>query len=126
MQSKDQNNWIYNDLKYISPLLMQFFIDHTVEFHVRSLNFLRVIPYPQTRVESDTLNRTHAHTDITLDIYRFYYCTKLDCTSVYTTSVQLDNTFTHLRCTYFAWISCTAVHLYCSSVSVRLYCKLDQ
>jgi hypothetical protein len=35
-----------------------------------------------------------------------------------------DNTFTHLRCTHFASISCTAVHLYCIPVSVRLYLNL--
>ena len=30
----------------------------------------------------------------------------------------------HLWCTHYAWISCTAVRLYCSPVSVRLYCQL--
>ena len=30
----------------------------------------------------------------------------------------------HLWCTHYAWISCTAVQLYCSPVSVRLYRKI--
>jgi hypothetical protein len=81
-----------------------------------------------TSVYTPHMNGTHTWTlhkiyiDSCKDI--LYYCTQLDCTSVYTTSVQVDNTFTHLRCTHFAWISCTAEHLYCSQVTVRLYCKL--
>ena len=34
-------------------------------------------------------------------------------------AVQLDTTYTHSWCTHCAWISCTAVHLYFSPVSVQ-------
>ena len=34
-------------------------------------------------------------------------------------AVQLDTSYTHSWCTHCAWISCTAVHLYFSPVSVH-------
>ena len=75
---------------------------------------------------------THTHTDITLYIYRFLYrytvllytsCTDglYFCVHCCTTWHYLN---IHLWCTHYAWISCTAVRLYCSPVSVRLYCQL--
>ena len=58
-----------------------------------------------------------------------YYCTHNLyiytvplCTQMYT-AVQLDLTYTHLWCTH-AYISCMAVCLHCSPVSVHLYCQL--
>ena len=44
------------------------------------------------------------------------------CTHLYT-ALQLAANDTHLWCTHYAWISCTTVRLYCSQVSVRLYCQ---
>ena len=44
---------------------------------------------------------------------------QMDCTAV-----QLGPTCTRLCCTHYAWISCTAVYLYCSPVAVHLFSKL--
>ena len=76
----------------------------------------------------------HTHTDIALYMHRFMYryCTTVRnlkrwtvflCTELWT-AVQLDPTYTHLRCTHCAWISCTAVHLYFSPFSVHSWTVL--
>ena len=46
------------------------------------------------------------------------------CTQLYT-AIQLETIYTHMWCTHYAWISCTAVHLYCSPVSVSSYCRTN-
>ena len=76
----------------------------------------------------------HTHTDIALYMHRFMYryCTTVRnlkrwtvflCTELWT-AVQLNTTYTHLRCTHCAWISCTAVHLYFSPFSVHSWTVL--
>ena len=45
------------------------------------------------------------HIDSCTDI--LYYCTQL--VQMDGLSVQLDTTYSHLRCTHYAWISCTTV-----------------
>ena len=76
------------------------------------------------------VNRTHSRT------YRFIYIdSRTDTVLLYTSCtdglyfcVHYCTTWhylnIHLWCTHYAWISCTAVQLYCSPVSVRLYCQL--
>jgi hypothetical protein len=56
-------------------------------------------------------------------VHNFYWRTVLLCTQLYA-ALKLDVTQTHLQCTHYAWISCTAVHYFFSPVSVRLYCQL--
>ena len=80
--------------------------------------------------------RTHRYCALYIDscTYILYYCTQLawmDYTSMYTTvqctvytTVQWTLLYSWKLCTHYAWISCTAVRLYCSPVSVHLYCKL--
>ena len=54
-----------------------------------------------------------------------YYCTQLvqmDCTYVYTNKHYF--TTVHYIHPHYAWISCTAAHLYCNPVSAHLYCEL--
>ena len=67
---------------------------------------------------------THRHSTFYIStMYR--YTAPLYTTSVQTT-VHCFKTcpyLLHLRRTHYAWISCTTVHLYCSPVSVRLYCQ---
>ena len=70
-----------------------------------------------TSVYTTHINGTHtdiAHIDLCTDILYTI------CTQLYT-AVQLDATYTHLWCTHYAWISCTAVRLYCSPVTVHMY-----
>ena len=76
---------------------------------------------------------TQTHHHCTLYIHRFMYrytvllytnCTYYGLyTSVYACA-QYWTTFhyhTHLWCTHYAWISWTALHLFCSPVTVHLY-----
>ena len=89
-----------------------------------------------TSVYITHINGTHPQTRTLYFIYVdscteiLYYCThctteQMECTSVYTTvlSAQHDTTYTHLWCPHYAWISCTPVRLYCSPVTVHLYCR---
>ena len=76
------------------------------------------------------VNRTHSRT------YRFIYVdSHTDTVLLYTSCtdglyfcVHYCTTWhylnMHLWCTHYDWISCTAVCLYCSPVSVHLYCQL--
>ena len=86
-------------------------------------------PRPSQTQHTD-VNRTHSRT------YRFIYIdSRTDTVLLYTSCtdglyfcVHYCTTWhylnIHLWCTHYAWISCTAVQLYYSPVSVRLYCQL--
>ena len=58
-------------------------------------------------------------------VHNLYRWTALLCTQLYT-AVHLDMTYTHLWCTHYAWINCTAVQFYCSPVLVHLYCRTSK
>ena len=57
-------------------------------------------------------------------MYRYTVLLYTTCTDGLYFSVQLDTTYAHMWCTHNDWISCTAVRVYCSSVSVHLCCKI--
>ena len=58
--------------------------------------------------------------DHTLCLDQLYSCTVIMLSSLCTPVWHfVDTTYTHLWCTHCAWISCTAVHLYFSPVSVH-------
>ena len=93
---------------------------------------------PHVQIHCTSVYPTHingTHTDIALyiNIYRFmyrytvplyttctdrlYFCVR-NCKLLYNLMLPIH------ACGEHTWISCTAVCLYCSPVSVHMYCKL--
>jgi hypothetical protein len=88
---------------------------------------LGIAPLPSSSVYTTHINGTHT-TDISLYIYRFLYrytvllytsCTDGLYLCVHNCTLLYDYLNIRLWCTHYAWISYTAVRLYCSPFSVH-------
>ena len=97
---------LYTTCSYELYFCVQNSYKQDAHTHTRTLHFIYYI-------DSCTDILLLLYTSCTDGLYFFVNC----CTTWQYINI-------HLWCTHYAWISCTAVRLYCSPVSVRLYCQL--